>query len=476
MKKVIVFVIIFMLPVIGFTQGASVTEHPEVSSAFKVLELWLDAQIAHLGLPGITAGIVLDQEQIWSHSFGFSDIEAKIPLRDDSVYRIASISKLFTSVAIMKLYDEGKLRLDDPITRHLPWFKLENEGKDSPKITIQHLLTHTSGVPREAPLHYFSEMDFPSQQEIKDLLSQDSMAYRPGSTYSYSNLGMSLLGMIVSAVSGEVYEDYIRKNILESLGMNDSGFTMTNDIKSRLAKGYGRLIPGEDRQAFSFVDLKAINPAGGLFTSLSDLSRFVYWQLRLRDRGGQEILKSSTLADMQRVHWLFEDWSSGQGLGFMIYHTSAGDIVVHGGQLFGFASFVGIHPEGKLGLILLFNANDADIRHFAQQIFMFVGQALGTALAAPPLPPDQVNPLWKQYEGSYTGNWGDMEVVVMNDRLALVDSGNPSLMDAVDVLIPISENNFQLAKDKRRVSFEITHEGTVKRMSWGASWLFPKEE
>jgi CubicO group peptidase (beta-lactamase class C family) len=287
---------------------------------------------------------------------------------------------------------------------------------------------------------------------------------------------MSLLGMIVSAVSGEVYEDYIRQNILEPLGMNNSGFTMTTDIESRLAKGYGRLIPGEDRQAFSFVDLKAINPAGGLFTSLSDLSRFVYWQLRLRDRGGQEILKSSTLAEMQRVHWLFEDWSSGQGLGFMIYHSPTGDIVVHGGQLFGFASFVGIHPEGKLGLILLFNANDADIRHFAQQIFMFVGQALGTALAAPPLPPDQVNPSWKQYEGSYTGNWGDLEVVVMNDRLALVDTGNSSLMDAVDVLIPISENTFQLAKDKRRVSFEMTPEGTVKRMNWGASWLYPKEK
>jgi CubicO group peptidase (beta-lactamase class C family) len=251
---------------------------------------------------------------------------------------------------------------------------------------------------------------------------------------------------------------------------------LRNEIKSRLAKGYGRLVPGEGRREFSFVDLKGINPAGGLFASLSDLSRFVYWQLRLRDRGGQEILKSNTLEDMQRVHWLFEDWSSGQGLGFMIYHTSAGDIVVHGGQLFGFASFVGIHPDGKLGLILLFNANDADIRHFAQQIFMFVGQALGKAQAVPPLPADQVNPSWKKYEGSYTCIWGEMEVVVMNDKLALVDTGNPSLIDAVDVLIPISENDFHLAKDKRRVSFEMSPEGTVKRMRWGATWLYPREK
>jgi len=474
MKKAIAFFTIFMLPIIGFTQSASITEHPEVSSALKVLDLWLDAQIAHLSLPGITAGIVLDQEQIWSHSFGFSDVKAKIPMNDDSVYRIASISKLFTSIAIMKLYDEGKLRLDDPIIRHLPWFKLENEDEDSPKITIRHLLTHTSGVPREAPFPYFSEMEFPSYLEIKDSLSQEHMAYQPGSTYSYSNLGMALLGMIVSALSGEAYEDYIRRNILEPLGMNSSGFSLTNDIESRLAKGYGRLIPGEDRQAFSFMNLKGVNPAGGLFTSLADLTHFLCWQLRLRDSGRKEILKASTLVDMQRVHWLFQDWNSGQGLGFMIYHTPAGDIVVHGGQLFGFASFVGIHPDGKLGLILLFNANDADIRHFAQQIFMFVGQALGTALAVPPLAPDQVNPSWKQYEGCYTGTWGDMEVLVMNDRLAVVDTGNPSLMDAVDVLIPVSKDNFQLANDKRRVSFEMTPEGKVKRMNWGASWLYPK--
>jgi CubicO group peptidase (beta-lactamase class C family) len=476
MKKAILFLIIFMLPGIIFSQGAPVTAHPEVSSAFKVLELWLDAQLTQLSLPGMTAGIVLDQDLIWSYSTGFRDAEAKIPMRNDSVYRIASISKLFTSIAIMKLYDEGKLRLDDPIKKHLPWLKLQKGEKDSPEVTIRLLLTHTSGIPREAPFPYFSEMEFPSYQEVKESLAQENMAYRPGSTYSYSNLGMALLGMIVSAVSGEQYEDYIRRNILEPLGMKNSGFKMRTEIKSRLAKGYGRLIPDKGRQEFSFIDLKGLNPAGGLFTDLADLSRFVFWQLRLRDRGGHEILKGSTLAEMQRVHWLFEDWSSGQGLGFMVYHTPAGDIVVHGGQLFGFASLVGIHPEGKLGLILLFNANDADTRYFAQQVFAFAGEALGNASVSTPVSPDQIDSSWEHYQGSYTGIWGDLEVLIMNDRLAIVHTGEPNLMNAVDVLLPVSKNTFRLVKDKRSVSFEMNPDGTVKRMRWGASWLYPKEK
>src|SRR5262245_33609913 len=122
-------------------------EHAEVASHLALLCAWIEAQMAYKGQPGLSIGIVLDQQLVWAKGFGFANIAQKTPATPGTIYRIASITKLFTSMAIMQLRDAGKLQLDDPITKHLSWFELKNRFPDAPPITIRHLLTHTSGLP-----------------------------------------------------------------------------------------------------------------------------------------------------------------------------------------------------------------------------------------------------------------------------------------------------------------------------------------
>ena len=140
--------------------------------------------------------IVHDQDLIWSRAWGSADLEANKPAEPDTIYSICSISKLFTSVAVMQLRDEGKLKLDDPVEKHLPWFDLKKTFPDSPPITIEGLLTHSSGLPRESDHPYWTGPDFPfpTREQIIERLSNQETLYPAETYFQYSNLGLTLAG------------------------------------------------------------------------------------------------------------------------------------------------------------------------------------------------------------------------------------------------------------------------------------------
>ena len=133
----------------------------EVASSLELLSAWTESQMAYRGQPGLSLGVIYDQELIWSKGFGYADLASQKPADSTTVYRIASITKLFTATAILQLRDEGKLQLDDPVAHHLPWFTVQNSFTDAPEITIRQLLTHTSGLPREAASPYWNDRNFP---------------------------------------------------------------------------------------------------------------------------------------------------------------------------------------------------------------------------------------------------------------------------------------------------------------------------
>ena len=126
--------------------------------------------MAHRGEPGLSIGIVHDQELVRARGFGYADLSEKISTTAATRYRIASITKLFTSTGILMLRDAGALRLDDPVERHLPWFDIRQRFPDAPAITIRHLLTHTAGLPREAAFPYWTDANFPTREQVRDVL------------------------------------------------------------------------------------------------------------------------------------------------------------------------------------------------------------------------------------------------------------------------------------------------------------------
>ena len=159
------------------------------------------------------------------------------PATPDTLYRIASITKLFTATSILQLRDAGALQLDDPVTRHLPWFAVPSRHADAPPITIRHLITHTSGLPREAAFPYWTEGEFPTPERLREGLARQEAVLPTETRWKYSNLALALAGEVVAAASGEPYADYVAGHVLQPLGMTSTLVGSPDPADARLARG-----------------------------------------------------------------------------------------------------------------------------------------------------------------------------------------------------------------------------------------------
>src|SRR5437763_14646588 len=149
---------------------SALARKPEVAAALTVLDSWIAATVAQREQPGLSIGVVYDQDLIWAKGYGYADLVRRVPATPGTIYRIASNSKLFTATAIMQLRDAGKLRLDDPVSERLPWFSIKKTYDGGPPITIRHLITHTSGLPREPTGGNRRALTFPRADDLQRLL------------------------------------------------------------------------------------------------------------------------------------------------------------------------------------------------------------------------------------------------------------------------------------------------------------------
>lgn len=344
-------------------------QQDEDAELFRVMDAWLDAQQAYEALPGLSVAIVRDQEVVYSRAFGLSNPAEEKVATTETIYSICSISKLFTAVAIMKLYDEGKLRLDDEVGDLLPFYDLAQQFEDSGPVTIRSLMTHSSGLPREAVNPYWTGpgFPFPTQSEVHAGLEEQETLY-PASTYfQYSNLGLTLLGEIVEQVSGVPYDEYIHAHILEPLKMADTRTTMPEDLHGQsLSVGHSSITRNGSRQPVPLFQAKGVRAAAGFSSTVMDLAEFAKWQFRLLENGGKEILKVATLKNMHRVHWTNPDWSTTWGLGFSVYESDGATIVGHGGSCPGYRSTISLNPREKTAVIVMINASGTDPGKYAK--------------------------------------------------------------------------------------------------------------
>jgi CubicO group peptidase (beta-lactamase class C family) len=440
--------VLFMLSlVVPHLARGQIAEHPSVVSNLKLIEAWLEAQMAYRGLPGVSVGVVYDQELIYSKGFGYADIESRAAAAPTTIYRIASHSKLFTAIAIMQLRDQGLLSLDDPIEKHLPWFEIRNPFGEAPAITIRHLLTHTSGLPREAGSGYWIDFDFPTIEEVRARLPAQSMVYPPETRWKYSNLALTLAGETVSVVSGQSFAEYVSENILDPLGLQSTSVVLREEHGDRLATGYGRRLPDGSRSRFPFVDARALAPAAGVSSTVEDMARFISWQFRLRESGQTEVLRAATLKEMQRVQWVQPDWKSAWGLGFEVFHTEARDLIGHSGGYPGYRTATYMSPVEEVGVIVFTNALDAepypgDPRSISERIFEWVAPAISRAVEGESVePPD---PSWSRLEGTYRSHWGDFHVLALDGTLALINPLLPDPKTSVLTLKPVTKTSFRL--------------------------------
>jgi CubicO group peptidase (beta-lactamase class C family) len=453
----------------------------DVASAIRILEAWIESQMAYRGLPGLSIAIVHDQDIVWARGFGHADVEKKSAATPQTIYRIASISKLFTSVAVMQLRDQGKLKLDDPVEKHLSWFKLKNASVDSP-ITIRHLLTHTAGLPRESAFPYWTDFKFPTREQLIDALPKQEPVYPPETKWKYSNLGLAVAGEVVAAVSGEPFDQYVAKHILTPLGMKSTSVVLGEADRQRLAVGYGRRMPNGTREIRPFTDTRGIAPAANVSSTVEDMARFVSLQFRDGPAGGAQVLKGSTLREMHRVQWLMPDWKSGRGLGFHIVHRDDGDLVGHGGWVAGYQSSVYFRPSDRIGVIAMVNADDGlpypgTPDSVVDRAFKWVAPAIVKAL--PQAPPPKARPEWEKYVGKYRSPWADAEVLIVHGKLVLINPTEADPTGSLSTLVPVAEHSFRIEDGSpsgphgERVVFELGKDSKVVRVKIGENYSTP---
>jgi CubicO group peptidase (beta-lactamase class C family) len=454
-------------------------EQPEVADALTVLDMWIEQHVASRGVPGLSIAVVFDQDIVWAKGYGYSDLEKKIPATPSTVYRIGSITKLFTSTAILQLRDQGKLRLDDPVSLYLPWFHIRNPYPDAPEITIRQLLTHTSGLPREADFPYWTDHIFPTRQELDEAVPGQELINPPETTYHYSNLGMSLLGEIVTRVSGQPWADYVQEKILQPLGMSSSSTAPGGELLQRLTTSYMLRAADGTRRIFDYYETGAIAPAGSIVSTVKDLSRFASLQFREGPAGGAQILKGSTLREMQRVHWVYDSFTGGRGLGFAVTRRDGKDFVGHSGSIGGNVSNLLLVPSEKIAVIVAINADDGSPLTVANQAYDVVGPALLKATRLPEAAKPEPDREWQRYVGLYADPWGwEYEVLILGGDLVIYDYAYPPYDDAssgFSRLIPIDGSTFRRPNNEL-LTFELDEDGNVVRIKRNNNYLFPEEK
>ena len=333
-------------------------DNKEYSEAFQLIDYWLEAQKDYEKLPGLTALVTDKNETKWTGSFGFSD--GVQPMKVENTFSICSISKLFTAVAIMQLVEDGKINLDDPIQKVLPWFDINNDFKDAPELTIKSILSHSSGLPRESNHPYWSWPDFPfpTKQDVIDELKNQEMLYPPSKYYQYSNLGLSLLGFIVEEVTQTNFDDYVNQNILIPLAMNNTKTYMSSeDYGKILTLGYSSLNRNNEREKVNFFNADGIAAAAGFTSNVEDLAKFARWQIDLVESLEKKILSPETLKLMHEIHWDDELTSITRGLGFGVYNFDGDYWVGHGGSCPGYRSQLYINTNKELAYSVMINSS-----------------------------------------------------------------------------------------------------------------------
>ena len=254
-----------------------------------------------------------------------------------------------------------------------------------------------------------------------------------------SNLALGIAGMIVEAVSGEKYADYVQRHIFTPLGMNGSSVDRQVD---GLATGYGRLMPDGSRKKIPFIDARGLGPATGITSNVEDMAKFVSLQFRYGRVSGSQILSTGALREMHRVRVMENDWTRGNAIGFAVSRDKDKIYVGHGGSYPGYKTQTLIDLEGKVGVIVLTNEDDGNPSPMATHLMHTVGQAVAKAGNPAPKAP-QWNPSWSRFAGHYTSEGGETDVVELNQRLVLIspDGDNPELQQRLE---PLGDGRFRL--------------------------------
>lgn len=390
---------------------------------------WLSYRLDHLGIPGVQAAVLVDDEIVLSTAHGHADVESERALTTDDRFRVASHSKTFTAAAILRLVEQERLRLDDRASR---WVH-ELRGGALADVTVRELLNHVAGVVRDGSQPDFWALDrpFPERSELIDTANNDGAVLGRNEAFKYSNVGYSLLGLVIEAVVGQSYQAWLQSDIVDPLDLANTTPEQTSD-RPPVVTGYSTPIGGGDVRRLPIDDITtgAMAAATGFVSNATDLVRWCAAHFP----GDQRCLTDDSKRMMQHGGWPIGGMgSSTYGLGFNVEKVGQRAMIGHGGGFPGQLSRSFFDPTDRLAVAVLTNSADGAPLSLANGLVRILDLAAGaTADAAAP------DHDLERFEGRFGGIWGVSDLVALGGRLHLLDPRapdpaiSPTILDVVD--------------------------------------------
>ncbi len=334
-----------------FVPRASAQVPDKYADAVAKLSTLVDREARDKKIPAMSIALVDDQRVVWSKGFGKQDRDGKLPATDQTIYRVGSVSKLFTDVAIMQLVEEGKIDLDAPVTNYLPDFKPAVKPEQKP-ITLRMLMSHRSGLIRESPVGNYFDPDGPTLEATVASVNGIPLVYPPGEKIKYSNAAIAAVGLAVQKVRGEEFTKSVEKTVLGPLGMTSSSFSPDRDfVKKNLAAATMWTYHGREFPAPTFE--LGMAPAGCMYSTVTDLSKFLSCLFADGKTANGQLLKPETLAAMFKPQFAPADAKEGFGIGFALGQLDGRKRIGHGGAIYGFSTELAALPSEKLGVVVV---------------------------------------------------------------------------------------------------------------------------
>ena len=374
----------------------------------------IERELADKGIPSLAIAITDDEQVLWAQAFGTSDAVAETPATVNSIYRVGSVSKLFTDIAVMRLVEQGELDLDAPVNDYIPEFQPENSYGDP--ITLRQLMSHRSGLVREPPVGHYFDPEEPTLAETVASLNNTALVLKPGEKTKYSNAGIAVVGYVLERTQRRPFVEYLQEELLRPLGMNSSSFVASREVNARRAHA---IMWGYDRREFAAPTFElGTAPAGSMYTTVLDLSLFSQALLQ-----PGKVVQAETLREMWTPQFARDGATEGFGLGFLVSQLEGHKTVSHGGAIYGYSTEWSLMPDEKLGVVAV--ASKDVTNSLVEKIVTYTQRCLLAQKANEPLPE------WKtsspvgadrasELAGKYTAENGtSVELLKQGDELYL---------------------------------------------------------
>ncbi len=347
---------------------------------------------------GATALVSKKGKVIYKRAVGMANLELNVPMQYNNVFRIGSVTKQFTAVAILQLLEKGKLNLQDEITRFIPGYPTQGN-----KITIEHLLTHTSGIQDFTKIKdnaKRSAIDY-TPQEMIDYFKDQPMRFAPGTKWEYSNSGYFLLGYIIEQITGKTYAQYLKENIFRPLGMNNSLYASDTHVIKNRASGYTR---GEkDFENAPYISMTQPYAAGAILSTVEDMFK---WNQAVQSH---ILLKKETLEKALTRYKLADGTETNYGYGWRLGYIRESPSIWHGGLIDGFMSMTMYLPKEDVFVIVLSNC---DCKSPEDVTAKLTALAIGKPYGYKALPVQ--NAVLAGYIGVYENEKGQQRIISMS--------------------------------------------------------------